>query len=435
MASPLASQETKPDRSSEKPPAPLGRGSEEARKERDRRRASMRLLRRVLLALAALAVLVVIGLALRPRPVPVDVTKVTKGPLTVELEESGMTRVKDRYVVSVPVTGRIERISLEPGDVVTEGQALAEISPLESPLLDPRARSEAEARLGAALSAVGRTEAEIGRATAAHDQAIQDEQRAKRLYAERAIPVQQVEQAEFMRRMRAEELASAQFAAKVAKEEARLARVTLGRDGTKGRRHDHVSVLAPVSGKVLRVHQKSAGVVQAGTALLEVGDPSALEAVVDLLTTDAVHVREGTPVTILGWGGEHTLQGRVHRIEPSAFTRQSALGVDEQRVNVIIAFTDPHERWSVLGDGFRVEARVALWHGESVLQVPHGAVFRHGDGWAAFRIEGDTARRVPVEVGHRGEKFVEITRGLSPGDEVAVYPGDRVKDGIRIERR
>jgi HlyD family secretion protein len=186
---------------------------------------------------------------------------------------------------------------------------------------------------------------------------------------------------------------------------------------------------------VLRVHQKSAGIVQASTALLEVGDPTALEVVVDLLTTDAVRVLPGTPVEIAGWGGDGSITGRVRRVEPSAFTRPSALGVDEQRVNVVVALTDPPERWSALADGYHVEARIVLWRSESVLKVPQGAVFRHGDGWATFRVENAVAKLTPVTLGHRGETEVEITSGLAEGATVAVHPGDRVKDGVHVEAR
>jgi HlyD family secretion protein len=235
--------------------------------------------------------------------------------------------------------------------------------------------------------------------------------------------------------MRQEELTSAEFATRVAAEEARVARVALGRERSGGAVTRHIDVLSPISGRVLRVHQKSAAVVAPSTPLVEVGDTAKLEVVVDLLTTDAVQVQPGTPVALRGWGGRATIAARVRRIEPSAFTRPSALGVDEQRVNVVVAFTDPQERWTMLGDGYRVEARLVLWRADSVLKVPHGAVFRRGAGWAAYRIDGDRARLVPVEVGHWGETEVEVTSGLDAGAELAVYPGDRVKDGVRVEPR
>ncbi|HEV8247172.1 MAG TPA: HlyD family efflux transporter periplasmic adaptor subunit, partial [Polyangiaceae bacterium] len=309
-----------------------------------------------------------------------------------------------------------------------------EIAPLSSPLLDERTRAEAEGRLGAALSALGQARAQVSRASAAKELADQELARTRKLADSGALSVQALEQADFALRMRGEELASAEFAGKIANEEVRIARVALGRDGEHGARDRHLDVLAPASGRVLKVQQKSAGVVQAGGALLEVGNPEALEIVVDLLTTDAVRVEPGTPVLITGWGGE-PLNGRVRRIEPSGFTRPSALGVDEQRVNVVVALTEPRERWLALGDGYRVEARLSLWHSNAVVQVPSGAVFRRGDDWAVFRIEGQSARLVPVRVGHRGETAVEIVSGLAPGDIVTVHPGDRVSDGARVEVR
>jgi HlyD family secretion protein len=184
---------------------------------------------------------------------------------------------------------------------------------------------------------------------------------------------------------------------------------------------------------VLRVLQESAGVVQAGAPLLEVGNPEVLELVVDLLTTDAVRVQPGTPVAIQRWGGDRPLAARVREIEPSAFTKLSALGVEEQRVNVIAVLTEP--RPAALGDGFRIEARLVLWEGRDVLKVPQGAAFRRGDGWAVFRVDSGRARLTEVQLGHRGETEVEILGGLEVGAEVAVHPGDRVKDGVRVEAR
>jgi HlyD family secretion protein len=180
------------------------------------------------------------------------------------------------------------------------------------------------------------------------------------------------------------------------------------------------------------VHQKSAGVVQAGTALVEVGDPRELELVIDLLTTDAVSVEPGTPVAVSGWGGQ-ALNGRVSRVEPSGFTRPSALGVDEQRVNVVVTLIEPPERTRALADGYRVEARLTLWQAEKVLQVPSGAVFRRGEGWAVFRVVGGAAQLVKVELGHRGDNAVEVLSGVREGDVVVVHPGERVKDGARLE--
>ena len=411
-----------------------GFGDSSRHRSRERRRTVARAIRRSLLALVIVASLVAVVLALRPRPVPVDVAPVALGPLAVVIEESGMTRVKDRYVVSAPAAGTVSRIALEPGDLVNEGDVIAEIAPALSPLLDPRTRAESEARLGAALSAAQQARAEQARAEAAKQLADQELARVRKLVDGGALSVQALEQAEFQARMRTEELSSAAFAGKVAAEQVRGARAALGQ-GERGANARHVDVVAPASGQVLRVHQRSAGVVPAGAALVEVGDPAALEVVADLLTTDAVHVVPGTPVVLQGWGGDRAIAGRVRRIEPSAFTRPSALGVDEQRVNVIIALTERRDRWTALGDGYRVEARIVLWQQASVLTAPQGAVFRHGGGWVAFRVDHRTAHLVPVEIGHRGETQVEVLSGLADGALVAVHAGDRVKDGIGVEPR
>jgi HlyD family secretion protein len=402
---------------------------------RERRRTLARNVRHALFALLILAAVIGVALALRSRPVPIDVGHATRGHVIVAIEESGMTRVKDRFVVSAPVTGSLSRLVLEPGDPVKEGDSLAEIAPALSPLLDQRTRAEAEGRLGAALSALGQARAQAARARVSKELAEQELERTRKLAAAGSLPQQAQEQAEFAARMRTEEQSSAEFAGKVAVEEVRIARVALGRDGEGSGRDRHVGVVAPISGTVLRVHQKSAGVVQAGTPLVEVGDPAALEVVVDLLTTDAVHVRPGTPVVIQGWGRDRPVAGKVRRVEPSAFTRPSALGVDEQRVNVVIALTEPREHWAALGDGYRVDARLVLWQGENVVKVPQGAVFRHGNGWAVFRVVDAVARLAPVSIGHRGETEAEVVSGLPVGAAVAVHPGDRVKDGVKVEPR
>lgn len=411
-------------------------GSTEPRRHaRERRRLLLRRARQALAALVVLSIAVLAALALQPRPVLVDLAKVGRGPLVVAIEETGITRVKDRFDVSAPATGTLARIALEPGDTVREGDVLAEIAPTLSPLLDERARAQAEARLGAALSAVGQAQAQSARAAAALAQAEREVERTRLLTASGTFAPQALEDAEFALRMRQQELASAHFADKVAREDARSARVTLGSEGAAGVRNKHLVVLAPVSGTVLRVHQKSAGVVQVATPLLEVGNPEELEVVADLLTTDAVRVKGGTPVQITGWGGERRLAGRVRRVEPSGFTRPSALGVDEQRVNVVIALTEPREHWAELADGYHVEARIVLWEGKDVLKVPQGAVFRRGDGWAAFRVQDGRAHLAPLQLGHRGGTEVEIVFGLAAGDAVAIHAADGVKDRVKVEAR
>jgi HlyD family secretion protein len=415
-------------------PAPLGRSAPESvRAQRQRGHVRARRVRRALGVVAIGAATLLGALALRPERVPVEGAAAVVAPLAMTIEESGRTRVKDRYVVSAPSTGRLSRPRLQPGDAVAEGDTLAEISPSASPLIDQRTRAEAEARLGAARSGLGQAQARLARAVTTRERAERELERSRKLSASGALSPRELELADFDLRIQRDEVASAEFAVKVANEDVRLARAALERqEGTQERYH--IDVLAPASGRVLRVLRESAGLVQAGTELIDVGDPAALEVVVDLLTTDAVHVTPGTPALIVGWGGDHDINARVVRVEPSGFTRLSALGVEEQRVNVVLGFTDPPASWSALGDGFHVEARLVLWRSEQVLQVPALAVFRQGGSNAVFRIEGERARLVPVSIGHRGDVQVEVLAGLAAGDAVIVHPGDRVKEGVRVER-
>lgn len=413
-------------------PPVLGR-REGTRTARERQRRLARYARGVALVLGIAALAGGAFWALQPRAVEVDVVRAARAPLTLVIEESGVTRVKDQFVVSAPVAGTLSRLSLEPGDEVKEGQPLAELAPVSSPLLDERTRRAAEARLDAATAALGQAGAQLARATTAQQLALQELTRAQQLVARGSLPTQALEQAEFAARMREQELSSAVFAEKIAKEELRGARAALG-EGPPGARDRHVSVLAPASGQVLRVFRKSAGVVEAGAQLVELGNPEALEVVVDLLTTDAVLVSPGTSAELQGWGGA-PLHGKVSRVEPSGFTRPSALGVDEQRVNVVITLLSPRSEWARLGDGYRVEARLTLWQSDAALQVPSGSVFRHEQGWAVFRLRAGKAELVPITTGHRGETALEVLSGLQPGDEVVVHPSDRVQAGVRVAPR
>lgn len=421
------------------PPSALARGAlpgariEREREARKRRRTRMHHARQALLGAVILGAAALTLYSLRPRPLPVDVAQVTRGPLSVVIEETGTTRIKDRYVVYAPVTGELARVALEAGDPVRDGDALIEIAPASSALLDSRSREAAEARASAALQALGQARAQYERALAARQLAAQQLERERALARSGSLPAETLERTEFADRMRQGELVSAEFARKLAAEELRVARAAVGHDQPSAQRH--LAVRAPASGVVLRVLQQSAGLVQAGTPLLELGDPRALEVVVDLLTTDAVHIQPGTPVAIVGWGQERALSGRVHRIEPSAFTRLSALGVEEQRVNVIVTPDETAPDWTVLGDGYRIEARLILWEASDVVQVPQGALFRRGSGWATFVIDDGAAHLVPVRIGHRGEQNVEILSGLAPGSRVAVHPGDRIQDGVSVQPR
>lgn len=392
-----------------------------------------RIVRRVIGSLFALGVVALIVVASLPKPVPVDTAEVASGPLEVTVDEDGRTRVEDRFVVDAPIGGRVGRPELQAGDPIIEGQVLARIAPLPPQLMDQRSRAQAEARVASARAAQRQSRASVARAQAAAEQADADRDRQARLSKSGGVAAASAERATFEARARAEELTSARFGVRVADYEVRMAQAALGRHGETG--DDQMEVPAPIDGRVLRVLQESEGVVQAGTPLVEVGDPAALEIVVDVLTSDAVRIATGAPVRIERWGGDAVLEGRVRRIEPSAFTKTSALGVEEQRVNVVIAIESPREEWEPLGDGYRVEARIRVWRDEDVLQVPTSALFRSDEGWAVFVIEGGVAKRRSVEVGRQTGVEAAIESGLESGERVIVHPSDQITDGVSVEPR
>jgi HlyD family secretion protein len=413
---------------------PASESNREQALRRSRRRAIW--LRRGLGALFVLILGAAITWAWLPKPVPVDLAPVSRGELDVSIDEDGRTRVKDRYRISAPLLANLARIELHPGDAVQPGTVLARLVPLSPPLLDARSRAGAEAQVAAAAAARSQALATIGRVQTSLEFARSELARQRQLSGTGATSARSTEQAELQERTLREELASAQFGAKVAENQLRVAQASLGRLDAKGRASDEqLEITAPVAGRVLQVLQQSEGVVQPGTPLIELGDPAALELVVDVLTSDAVHVRPGTPVRIERWGGEYPLRAHVRLVEPSAFTRISALGVEEQRVNLIVDLDEPAERWASLGDGYRVEARILLSQGSDVLRVPAGAVFRRGDGWAVFLSEQGKARLVTVKVGRRNAHHVEVLEGLSEGAQVVVHPSDRVVDGASIAQR
>ena len=368
-----------------------------------------------------------------PEPPAVDVGSVVRGPLEVTVDEDGRTRLKDRFTVSAPLAGTLVRPTVRVGDRVERGAVVARVVPVAAPLLDPRARAEAEARLAVARGTLRRAGTEVERARAARDFARREAARQRALLAAGATAQQQVDQGALAEQMRGEELAGAELAREVAAAEVELARAALRRLEQPEAR-DGLEVRSPVAGRVLRVHQESEAVVQSGTPLAEIGDPASLEVVVDVLTADAVDIRPGAAVRIEQWGGSTALTGHVHRVEPSGFTRISALGVEEQRVNVLIDL-DGGAGETGLGDGYRVEARITVWAADRVLQVPAGAVFRQDGRWAVYRIEGGRGRLRPVELGRRNPARAQVLGGLEEGDRVVVYPADDIGDGMRVEER
>lgn len=386
--------------------------------------------KRALLALLVLGLAGAIIWAYRPRPVAVDVEEVTRGALEVTVTEPGKTRVKDRYVISTPLGGELERVTLQPGDMVEEGEVIARLGSLEPPLLDVRSRAQADAQVRAAAAARQQAEAGLERARAGLEFARAEAERQRKLAAAGSIPARSLERALFEERTRAQEVASARSAVRIAEQQLEMARVARSRLERRPQEQEHLEIRAPVRGWVLRVMQESGGTVAPGMPLMEIGDPEALEVVVDVLSQDAVRIEPGAHVSIERWGGGSPLMGRVKRVEPSAFTRVSALGVEEQRVNVIVALEDPVEQRRALGDGYRVQARITLWEDEEVVQVPESALFRYGEEWAVFLAEEGRVRLRPVKLGQRSGTQAQVLDGLAPGDKVIVHPGDNVRAGV-----
>jgi len=387
------------------------------------------------LILGTLGVLAVAGVAaaMQPKPLEVEVAGARRGPLIVTVNEDGVTRVTDRFIVSAPLSGNLARIALHAGDSVKQGDVIARILPLKAPLLDARTRSESEARVSAAMAGLAQAKAQIDRARVARDFAVEESENARKLERTGTLSKAALDRALVDERSRQAELASSEFAARVAEGELTMARAALGRMSA-GDAGEQFEVTSPVSGRVLRVVQQSEGVVQAGANLLEVGDPAALEVAVDVLTSDAVHVLPGARVTLDEWGGE-PISATVRMIEPSAFTRLSALGVEEQRVNAVMDVVSPYEAWKTLGDGYRVAAHIEVYRNEDALMIPWSALFRSGSSWAVFTLEAGVARLRPLEIGRRNELDAEVQKGLEAGARVILHPSDRIVDGTLVAAR
>lgn len=386
-------------------------------------------------------VVLLIVLSLQPQPVGVDLAPVTRGDLLVTIDDEGQTRLKDVYVVSAPVAGRVRRIDIEAGDAVSAGDTvLALFEPSDPAMLDVRSRTEAEAAVKAAEAAIGLAEAEQSRARAQLDFADAELRRAEPLAERGTISQATLDQRQLSVRTAQAQLAQATANLRKIRADLETARATLitaqeVEDGL-GRSDDAlIPVRAPISGRVLRVLQESEGVLAAGTPLMELGDPAELEIVVDLLSTDAVKIATGDRVIVDDWGGEQPLDGQVRLVEPFGFTKISALGIEEQRVNVVIDFVSPQADWQSLGHGYRVETQVVIQDRKDVLKVPVSALFRSGESWAVFIDDGGTAALREITLGRRNTLEAEVSDGLEADDTVILHPSDAVQDGVDIERR
>ncbi len=363
-----------------------------------------------------LVALIVIGFV--PQPLPVETARVTQGALRATVNEEGKTRIKQRYVVSSPVTGQLRRVPFKPGATIAAGDVVAVIEPMAATPLDPRSRALVEARRDSAAATLEKTRA-------AHALAMSELKRVQAMFDTGTVSPQDLEASKIRETVAAREVVAAEGALRAAETELAV--------NNPAAAPALVEVRAPVAGRVLHVFQESERPVTAGTPLLDAGDPADLEVVIELLSRDGAALAPGARVELEQWGGPKPLDARVRLVEPAAFTKISALGVEEQRVNVVADIITPVAERPTLGDNFRVEARVIVWENEKVLKVPVSALFRRGTGSAAYVVRAGRAVLVPVEAGRSSGSEVQVVKGLNAGDEVILYPGDRVSDGQRVQ--
>jgi len=397
-------------------------------------------LRRTALVVVGALVVGAIVYGFWPRPVEVDLGAVVKGTMSVTVNEEGKTRIRERYIVSAPLGGALLRIPLKAGySVAADKSVLAMLEPSDPAFLNVREKAEAEARVKASESAIDQAKARLSAARKEHELAAGFLERTTKAREAGSASADEMHTAQIREQVRAEEVRAAQFAERVATFELNLARAALIRTSPRSAlppEGSRLEIRSPIDGKVLRVFQESAAVVTPGTHLLEVGDPADLEIVIELLSTEAVKVSPGDRVVVERWGGPENLAARVRHVEPAGFLKVSALGVEEQRVNVIADFTDPLEKRRQLGDAFRIEARIVIWEGADVVKVPAGSLFRDPSGeWAVYALRGGRAILTPLRIGHSNGLEAEVISGLAPGDQVVLHPSDRVRAGVRIKGR
>jgi HlyD family secretion protein len=384
--------------------------------------------------LLGLVIALIILWALRPAPLVVEVATISKGEFTQQVIEEGHTRPRDVYIVTASVAGNLQRVSWEAGDKIKKGDEVAKIFPNISNLLDIRSEQELKERIQSLTASYERATVLVASANVAYKSASADYQRNLILVKRGYVSRSEFDHQELQLALRKKEFESAQFSANAAKHELEQAKVTLAQIQTGQLQQDEhfVKILAPVDGQVLKVEHESGGPISSGEAILSIANVNELEIVADILSTDAVKIKAGDAVSIEHWGGDKPLQGTVRLVEPGGFMKISALGVEEQRVNVIIDITSSREQWANLGAEFRVEVAILVFKSQNVLQVPISALFRHNDRWAVFIISNNKARLREIAIGRRNTQTAIVTTGLSVGDKVILYPGERIADGVRI---
>ena len=394
----------------------------------------MSIRKKILMAASFLIIGAMLLLALWPAPAEVSAIRVQQGHFADYVEDEGRTQLRDTYMVSAPIGGFLRRVELEPGDAVEAGDAVFVLEPTPAPALDARTREQARETLSAARARLEAARADFENRQAEARFAENEYRRHQQLFERGVVSATEMDRAESLRdRSRSAERAAA-AAVEAARYEVENARAVVEiAEGTRSPDEDQtLTVSAPVGGVVLRRDRCCEGVIQAGERVLEIGDLAGLEVQVDLLSMDAVRVRRDTPVIIERWGGNQALEGRVRRVEPAGFKRVSALGVDEQRVPVLVEITSPRSQWAELGEGYRVEARFILWEGDEVIQIPTSALFRHGDVWQVFVVDNGRARLRQVEIGRRSGLWTQVLDGLKADEVVITHPGGHLADDMRV---
>jgi HlyD family secretion protein len=388
-----------------------------------------------------LLVLVAAGFAwlLRPEPIQVDVARASVRHMEVTVDEEGVNRIKDVYVVSAPVSGRVERAPREVGDRVAAGATVvATFRPAVPSILDPRTRLELQRAVEAARAAKDLATAELRRAEAGRTFAEAALRRTQTLSDRRVVSPSTLEKAQLDANVARQQVETAKAQLDVRTHDLEVAEARLiNPNAASGNANGEccMTLTAPVNGIVLRTPQISEQIVPAGTPLVEIGNPLKTEITADLLSTDAVKVKPGDPATITGWGGGQTLKAKVRRVDPAAFTKVSALGIEEQRVRVVLEVLDPPAQWTGLGHEYRVFVHITIWQSDNALQAPLGALFRSGGQWAVFRVIDGRARLTPVRIGQMNAANVQIADGLKAGDVVILHPSDQITDGASIQNR
>lgn len=388
-----------------------------------------------MLAVTLLGLVAFVVWVLIPAPIAVELGTVTRGPLEDTVDEVAKTRIRDHYVLSAPLMGELERIILREGDEIGAGEIVAHLRPVIPTLLDSRTELELRRRVEAARAAQERAAARLAQSEVALEQARLEVERSRKLAASKLIAAAKLETDELAFLMAQRELDSASADVHVAKHDVDIAVAAISRahEGTRPNADAEWLLKAPIAGRVLRVQQRSAGAVNVGAPLIEFGDLADLEVVIEQLTNEATRVRPGAPVRFDNWGGSEPLLGRVRRIEPWGFTKISALGVEEQRVNILVDLLSPREQWGSLGEGYRLDAHIQVYRNDTALRLPTGALFRSGEQWSVYAVESNgRAKRVPVQIDHRGAVLTELEGGLSEGVRVVLYPGDAIRDGVRV---